>query len=127
MANQILSINYIAEGPIPNNRIVKMGATDRGVLVSTNPTDFHIGVLNEMPLGVVLGERVDVVRIGIAWVEAAAAIPRGSAILCDNTGRAIVAAPAVGVNARIIGFAEEAALAAGDVIRFMLVPSQVQG
>ena len=74
-----------------------------------------------------LGERVDVVRVGIAWVEASAAITRGALITSDPTGRAVTAAPGAGLNNRIIGIADESASAAGDVIRFMLAPGMLQG
>lgn len=127
MANPLLVVNFIADAAILNNRLVKFGTADRNVAVGAAPADFVIGVVNEMPPGIAAGERVDVVRMGIAWVEAGAAIPRGSPITTDGVGRAVVAAPAAGVNNRIIGFADETATAAGDVIRFMIEPGLMQG
>lgn len=125
MANPMLVINYVADAAISINRLVKMGTGDRAVTTSAAATDFTIGVVNEVAPAI--GERVDVVRMGIAWVEAGAAIPRGSPITADAVGRAVVAAPAAGVNNRIIGFADETAAAAGDVIRFMIEPGVMQG
>lgn len=127
MANPQLAVAYVADAAIANNRLVKFGAGDRNVAVGAGPTDFIIGVLNEMPLGAAIGERLDVVRLGIGWVEAGAAVPRGSPITADSVGRAVVAAPATGVNNRIIGFADESATAAGDVIRFVIEPGVMQG
>lgn len=125
MANPILAVNYVAEAAIPINRLVKYGSGDRTAVPAAAATDFIYGVVNETPAAI--GERVDVVRVGIAWVEAGAAIPRGSPITSDAVGRAVVAAPAAGVNNRIIGFADEAADAAGDVIRFVLEAGLMQG
>ncbi|MES2946319.1 MAG: capsid cement protein [Pseudomonadota bacterium] len=125
MANPLLAVNYVAEAAISINRLVKQGASDRAVLTAAAATDSIIGVVNEVAPAI--GERVDVVRVGIAWVEAGAAITRGSPITSDAVGRAVVAAPAADVNNRIIGFADEAASAAGDVIRFMIAPGFMQG
>ncbi|QDL55927.1 capsid cement protein [Rhodoferax aquaticus] len=127
MANPLLAVNFIADAAISNNRLVKFGTGDRNVAVATAATDSIIGVVNEMPAGIATGERVDVVRVGIAWVEAGAAITRGSLITSDAVGRAVTAAPAAGVNNRIIGVADESATAAGDVIRFVIEPGSVQG
>ena len=127
MANSLLAVNFIADAAISNNRLVKFGTGDRNVAVATAATDSIIGVVNEMPAGIALGERVDVVRVGIAWVEAGAAITRGALITADAVGRAVTAAPAAGVNNRIIGIADESASAAGDVIRFVIEPGSVQG
>ena len=125
MANPLLTTQFVADAAIPINRIVKHGAGDRNATPATAATDFLIGVVNETPIA--LGERCDVVRVGIAWVEAGAVIPRGSPLTADAVGRAVVAAPAAGVNNRIIGFADEAAAAIGDVIRFIIEPGLIQG
>lgn len=127
MANPLLALNFIADAALVNNRLVKFGTADRNVAQAAAATDSIIGVVNEVPAGIATGERVDVVRVGVAWVEAGAAITRGAPITSDASGRAVTAAPAAGVNNRIIGFAEESASAAGDVIRFMLEPGLMQG
>lgn len=125
MSNILLVTNHVAEGAIAVNRIVKFGGTDRGILQASAATDFMIGTCMES--GAASGERQDVFRAGIGWVEAGAAVPRGSPITSDATGRAIVAVPAAGANVRILGFADESALAAGDVIRFAIEPGLMQG
>ena len=113
MANPLLATNFVADAAIPNNRLVMFGTGDRNVALANSATAFMVGVVNEMPPGIAAAERVDVVRVGIAWVECGAAVPRGSPITSDAVGRAVVAAPAVGINNRIIGFADETGLAAG--------------
>jgi hypothetical protein len=127
MANPLLAVNFVADTAIPNNRLVKFGTGDRNVAVATAATDFIMGAVNEMSVGIAAGERVDVVRMGIAWVECGAAVPRGSPITSDAVGRAVVAVPGAGLNNRIIGFADETGTAAGDVIRFMIEPGLMQG
>lgn len=127
MANPMLVTSFTADSALVNNRLVKFGTGDRNIAQAAAATDFIIGVVNEMPPGIATGERADVVRVGIAWVECGAAVPRGSPITSDASGRAVVAAPAAGVNNRIIGFADEAGTAAGDVIRFVIEPGLMQG
>jgi len=125
MANQILSVNYIADVAIPINRLVKFGIGLLNVALTTAPTDAIIGVVNE--LSAAAGDRVDVVRQGIVWVEAGAAIALGAPVTSDAVGRGVTAAPAAGVNARYVGFADEPATAPGDVIRVILEPGFMQG
>jgi hypothetical protein len=122
--NPLLQKNYTAAAAIPAFRIVKFTAA--GVVgLATSATDASIGVMNEVsPLA---GERCDVVRTGIAYVEAGAAIALGAPVTSDATGRGVTAAPAAGVNNRIIGIAEEIASAAGDVIGVLLEPGYMQG
>lgn len=125
MANPLLAVNFVADAAILINRLVKFGTGDRNVTTAAAATDFILGVVNET--AVAIGERCDVVRLGIAWVECGAAVPRGSPITSDAVGRAVVAAPAAGVNNRIIGFADESGSAAGDVIRFVIEAGLMQG
>lgn len=125
MSNLILATNYVADVAIPKYRIVKHGTGDRAVTAATAATDSSIGVTNE--LDTAAGERVDVWHVGIAYVEAGAAVTRGAPVTADAQGRGVTAAPAAGSNARVVGFALEAATAAGDVIRVLLSPCVMQG
>jgi hypothetical protein len=125
MANLQLAKNYVADVAIPPYRLVKPGSADDRITVATTSTDFIIGVTTE--IGPAINERTDVALAEIAYVEAGAAIPRGSLITADAVGRAIVAAPAAGVNASVAGRTLETATAAGDVVRFMQSIGQIQG
>lgn len=122
--NPLFLKSYTAATAIPAFRIVKFTAA--GVVgLAAAATDASIGVMNEVsPL---TGERCDVVRQGIAYVEAGGAIALGAPVTADATGRGVTAAPAAGVNNRIIGIAEEVASAAGDVIGVLLEPGYMQG
>jgi hypothetical protein len=122
--NPLFQRNYNASAPILPFRIVKFNGP--GVVVTaTAATDSLIGVSNEVSPA--SGERCDIVRIGIAYVEAGAAISQGAFVTADSVGRGVAAAPAAGVNNRIIGIAEEAATAAGDVIPVLLNFGSLQG
>lgn len=125
MSNLVLASNYVAAAAIPKHRIVKHGATDREVTLATAAADACIGVSHEVSAD--KGDRVDVWHVGIALVEAGAAIARGAPVASDATGRGIVAAPGAGTNARVIGFALEAAGAAGDLVRVLLSPCVMRG
>lgn len=114
--NPVLAKNFVCKEPagIPRNRIVKFGAADGEVLLAVAPADLAIGITQETTP--TLGERVDVTLAGSELVEAGAAIPRGSRITADATGRAAVAA----AGNTVIGIALESATAAGERIRVLL-------
>jgi hypothetical protein len=124
MSNALLFKNYTAAMAIPAYRILKFSALDT-VTLATAATDSLMGVNSDVAPAI--GERCDAVRQGIAFVEAGAAIAQGAPITSDATGRGVTAAPAAGVNNRIIGFADEAAAAAGDVIRVLVELGVMQG
>ncbi|MBK5913276.1 hypothetical protein CCR84_02870 [Rhodocyclus purpureus] len=104
---------------------VKLGSVDGKVTTATAATDLIIGAT--MDVSPAIGERVDVVVVGIAYVEAGAAIVRGNLVTADSSGRAVTAAPAAGVNNRVAGIAVESATASGDVIPVLLKQGQVKG
>jgi len=124
MSNLILVKNCTAGAAINAYRIVKLSAADTVVLAAA-ATDLLVGVNTDVAPA--LGERCDVALMGIAFVEAGAAIALGAFVTADAVGRGVTAAPGAGVNNRVIGFALEAATAAGDVIRVALEAGVMQG
>lgn len=125
MSNLVLAKNYIAGGAIPANSLVKFGADDNTVVAAAAGADLVIGVSGD--LAVVLGERVDVTHVGIAFCKAGAAVARGSRVMSDANGAGIAAAAAAGANVQTVGVALEAAGALNDVIRVLVVPASFQG
>lgn len=125
MRNEILNKNYTAEGVIPAYRIAKFGAADGGVLVGAAATDKLIGVNDRLPFAAI-GDRGDIVRIGICEVEYGGTVAAGDPLTSDATGRAVVAAPAAGSNVRVIGFAEVAGVV-GDIGSLNISPCVMQG
>lgn len=124
MGNHVLNKNGTAEGAIGAFRIVKFGAADGDVLQAAAATDALVGVTDGLP--VVAGERVDIVKAGIAPVEFGGNVTRGGPVTADADGKAVAAAPAAGANVRIIGFAEVSAVA-GDIADVLIAPGVMQG
>jgi hypothetical protein len=124
MSNPLLLKSFTAAAVIAPYRIVKFSALDT-VTPATAATDSLIGVNSDLTPAI--GERCDTVMLGIAFIEAGAAIAQGAMVTADAVGRAVTAAPAAGVNNRVAGVALEAASAAGDVIRVLLEPGVMQG
>ena len=125
MARPGLTFSYVAEMAIPARRFVKHGTTDGRVTLATDGAVPILGAAEQIPTKV--NCTVDVIHTECAVVEAGGAVARSSPVTSDGTGRAIVAAPAAGVNMWSAGVALEAATAAGDLIRVLLVPSRIQG
>jgi hypothetical protein len=125
MRNELLNKNYTAEGAIPAYRLVKFGAADGGILVAAAATDKLIGVNDRIAFAVV-GDRGDIVRMGIAEVEYGGTVAAGDLLTSDASGRAIVAAAAAGSNVRIIGIAEVAGVL-GDIGSMLIDPGSFQG
>ncbi|WP_439547850.1 hypothetical protein [Falsiroseomonas sp.] len=124
MSNPELIKNFTAGGAIAAYRLVRLSAADT-VVQAAAATEPLIGAT--MDVAPVSGERTDVVINGIALVEAGGAVALTNLVTSDATGRAVAAAPATGVNNRIIGVPLEAAVAAGDIIRVLLSPGSLQG
>lgn len=124
MANNGLTKSYNAGGAIGARLIVKPGSNDYDVVAGAAATDLLIGVSTD--IAAASGERVDVVQEGIADVKLGGSVTRGQPITSDGSGQGVVAAPAAGVNNRIIGFALISG-SSGDVIPVQLAPGYMQG
>lgn len=124
MANALLIKAGTAEAAIAAYRIVKHGAADGGLVQAAAATDFLCGVCESV--GPASGERVDIVKAGIAEVEFGGTVTRGAPVTSDANGKAVAAAPAAGSNVRIIGFAEVSAVA-GDIAPVWVEPGLMQG
>lgn len=124
MANVVLNRAGVAEGAIAAYRIVKFGAADGGYLQAAAATDYLAGVCESV--GPASGERLDVIKAGIADIEFGGTVTRGQPVTSDANGKAVAAAPAAGSNVRIIGFAEVSAVA-GDIAAVWIEPGLMQG
>ena len=125
MANIGLVKSFVAEAVIAAARIVKPGAAAYGVLQGAAATDKIIGITTEVSADAV-GERVDVVLDGIADLKLGGTVAAGDLLTSDATGQGVVAAPAAGVNNRIIAVALIAGVS-GDIIPVSVEPGSVQG
>jgi hypothetical protein len=124
MSNPILLRNFTAGAAIPAYRIVKISASET-VIPAASATDLLMGVCDYVSPAI--NERVDIVLIGVAYIEAGAAVAAGALVTSDAAGRCVTAAPAAGSNVRIVGIALEAATAVGDVIRVLIEFGSMQG
>lgn len=125
MRNQGLIKNYTAEAAIAAYRIVKFGAADGGILQAAAATDKLVGVTDRLAAAVA-GDRIDIVRNGIAEVEYGGNVAAGDLLTADASGRAIVATAAAGANVRFIGVAEVAGVL-GDIGSLAIEPGSFQG
>ena len=124
MANTLLNKNGSAEAAIAAYRIVKPGSNDGGYVQAAAATDFLVGVCESV--GPASGERVDIVKSGIADVEFGGTVTRGGPVTADSNGKAVAASPSAGSNVRIIGFAEVSAVS-GDIAPVLIAPGVMQG
>ena len=122
--NPMLIKNYTAEAAIAAYRIVKPGAADGGVLQAAAATDALMGVTGSVAPA--SGERVDVIKSGIAQVELGGTVTRGGPITADASGKGVAAAPSAGSNNRLIGFAEVSGVS-GDIIDVLVAQGSLQG
>ena len=124
MANTLLNKGGTAEAAIAAYRIVKPGTADGNYLQAAAATDALNGVCESV--GPAVGERLDVIKVGIADVEFGGTVARGAPVTSDANGKAVLAAPAAGSNVRVIGFAEVSAVA-GDIAPILVSPCVMQG
>lgn len=125
MRNELLNKTHTADGAIAAYRIVKHGDADGDVAQAAASTDKLIGIAGRVPAAAA-GDRIDIVRAGIAEVEFGGTVTRGDPLTSDSVGRAVAAAPGTGVNAYIIGIAEVSGVV-GDIGSAHISPGRIQG
>ncbi len=122
--NDILVKNYVAGGTIAAYTIVKWDSVDLQVIQAATATDLSIGVSGR--LGAASGERIDIIRSGLAMVTYGGTVTRGQKLTANASGQAIATAPAAGTNNQIIGIAEVSGVS-GDTGSVLLTQSVMQG
>lgn len=116
--------SLLAGAAIAARHIVKFGADDDTVVTAAAATDAPIGVTSEIDAA--LGEPCDVMLSGLAEVVYGGNVAGGDLLTSDANGAAVTAAPAAGVNNRVIGVAMASGVA-GDIGLVLLQPGSVQG
>lgn len=107
-------------------RIVKFDSDDDTVIQAAAVTDAGFGISNNLGADYSDAERLDVHVAGIAEVEYGGAVTRGALLTSDADGKAVTAAPAAGVNNRIIGTAMKSGVS-GDIGSCQIAPGMMQG
>jgi hypothetical protein len=123
--NEQLTKAYKAGAQISPYTIVKWDSVDFQVIPAAAATDKLVGVA--VPnITVPSGQRVDVVKGGIAQVVLGGTVTRGDPITSNATGQGVTAAPGAGVNNRIVGYAEASGVS-GDIIPILINCDTIQG
>lgn len=118
------ALPYAAGAAIAARRLLKFSA-DGIVIQATAATDDLIGVSDSLG-ATAQGDRCDTYVGGVVEIDVGGNIGRGKPVTSDANGKAVQAAPAAGVNNRIIGFAQ-ATYVAGDIGEFLVAPGSLQG
>lgn len=116
--------SYTAETAVGKYLIVKPGTADMNVVPATGPTDLLIGTADGTDT--VIGDMVDMGNGDLHHVLLGGTVTRGQPLTSDANGKAVAAAPAAGVNNRIIGYAELSGVA-NDVITYHRSLATIQG
>lgn len=124
MANPDLIKTFTAETAVAPYRAVKHGTADTNVVQGAASTDALLGVSGQVAGDA--GKRVDITLADIAEIEYGGAVTRGDWLTSDADGKAVVAAPAAGVNANVLGRAMCSGVL-GDIGRCLLAPGRIQG
>lgn len=110
MRTEMFIKSYRADAAVAKHRIVKAGAADGNAAQASAAADAIIGVADSLG-ATAAGQVFDVVTHGYATVQYGGNVTRGAPLTADANGKAVVAAPAVGANVRLIGFAVTAGVA----------------
>ena len=127
----LLNKSYYSNYVIPPYTAVKFDTSQAAdyVMPAVAATDLIIGVVNELgftALDVTNGSNVDVVLDGIVQLSIGAAVIEGQRLTINASGQGILAAPAAGANAQVIGIALSSG-STSDVIPVLLRQSVMQG
>ena len=121
----LLQKGYTATAAIPAMTLMKWGAADGTVVPATDGSAYIVGVQSQLDCDV--GDRASACMVGnIEDVIYGGNVSRGDPLTANAQGRAVVAAPAAGANAFIIGYAEVSGVA-GDIGTVIIAPGRIQG
>jgi hypothetical protein len=118
----VLDLPYKPDAAIVKNRFVKGGSDGQHVAQCAASTDRALGVARvdiSTAEATAAGKAMAIQVLGVAWVEAGAAITIFTRVMPDSSGRAITAVTATNIPC---GVALRAAAAAGDWIPVLLTP-----
>lgn len=120
---QVANIPLVADtGGLSENLLVKPATGKKGAKAAGS-TAAIIGVAL---YDVAAGQTGTVQVAGVARVKLGGTVAAGDPITSDANGQGVVAAPAAGVNAYIVGVALEAGVS-GDLIDVLIAPGRIQG
>lgn len=121
--NFVLDKGFQVQSAITQFTFVKMGTADQTCTAVTGATDLGLGVALEAASAadVTKGRIIEVRIMGIARVQASAAITRGTRVVLTATGQ--VAAVGAGTsNQNVVGVTMYSTSAANDLVDVLLTP-----
>lgn len=121
--NPLLTKSYKSGAAINPCRFVKVGGADYEAIQATDAAAPILGV-SAQNITTALGQSVDVIKQGIAYVEAGGVIARGAYVEPDANGKAVAANLVAGALKYVGGYAEIAA-AAGDLVPINVQPTVI--
>lgn len=125
MANPGFSKSYIAASAISKYLLVKPSGVNDGEMVpAAAATDAIAGISQNVD--VAQGQLVDVVHDDSANLLLGGTVAPMDPITSDANGKGVKAAPAAGVNNRIVGFALTSGVS-GDIIPVLIKIGYLQG
>lgn len=121
--NYTLDKEYRAAAAITKFRVAKFDAADGDLVQAAAATDKLYAISQHTAAS---GDRVRARISGISEAEAGGNIAKGDLLTSDADGKVVAAAPAAGVNNRIIGIAVNSAVL-GDIFPVLLNQGSLQG
>lgn len=122
MTTPVLTKSYLAAAAIAACRFVKHGAADNAAIQATDASVPILGVSEQLAAD--SGHMVDVVKVGLAYLELGGAVTRGNLLIPDANGKGIAATVVAGTEQHAGAVAEVSGVA-GDVIPVQVTPGQV--
>ena len=121
MRNEILNKTFTAASVVSPYRLVKFAASLNQIEQAASAADQCFGVANLIGADAI-GDRVDVVVMGIAEVEFGGVVTAGNPLTADAEGKAVVA-----VAGDVVAGCAMASGVAGDIGSVLLGAGGVQG
>lgn len=121
--NPLLTKSYSAGAAVAASRFVKHGAADGAAIQATDASVAILGVSEQ--LGAASGQPVDVVKVGLAYLElGAGGCTRGNVLIPDANGKGIAATVVAGTEQHAGAIAEISG-SAGDIIPVQVIAGTV--
>lgn len=122
--NFVLDKGFQVQSAITQFTFVKLGTSDQTITAVTGVNDQIIGVALESASAgdVTKGRIIDVRLMGIARVQAAAALTRGARVRTNATGQAAALSGAAGTVDNVAGILMFSTAALNDLVDIMLTP-----
>jgi hypothetical protein len=118
--NPLLTVAKVQQAAINPYRFVKNGSVDHAYVQAVDGASPIVGVSGELD-NAVLGQRVDIAKVGIAQIKLGGSVTRGQQLTADANGCGVAANLVAGTTVYYAGTAEESGVA-GDIVELLFCP-----